>query len=220
MNIIIKLEIHAFAEEKICDWYFDAHPSYGLYGPEIMLPLKAKRGCILALPYDESTTVGQVISAVKKEIWGASKYADGAPTSYSFINRGERYYIENFDGNFRNLLSKYFDPEASGKATLCILISCDAGTVCSKNRLRYYVNSHEAGKHHVPHIHVQDMSMQYEGSVRISDGEVLAGNLPPKLAREAKETILADQEFFYHCWNTKTDGIQVDINRHYGYIQY
>ena len=49
---------------------------------------------------------------------------------------------------------------------------------------------------------------------------IIAGELPSKYAKMAKKKILSDQEYFYNCWNTMTDGLQVDINHHYGYIKY
>lgn len=42
MKLTVKLEIHAYAEEKLCDEYFDDPPFFGINGPEIMLPLSKK----------------------------------------------------------------------------------------------------------------------------------------------------------------------------------
>ena len=39
MNVLVHIEAHAFAEEKLCDQDFDNPPHYGIVGPEIMLPL-------------------------------------------------------------------------------------------------------------------------------------------------------------------------------------
>ena len=36
----------------------------------------------------------------------------------------------------------------------------------------------------------------------------------------AKEKILNDNQFFVDSWNKLTDGIKVDINKHYKLIEY
>lgn len=220
MNIKIRLEIHAYAEEKLCDEFFDEPPFFGINGPEVMLPLSKKRGHIFHFEYNEETLVRDVMDTVKREIWGTSEGCELAPISYSFLLGSERYYIYDDTRHFGDLVLKILDPSASGYLTVCILVSCDAGDVGSEWPLRFYVHSKESGRHNEAHIHVCDVGHQYEASVRISDGEVIAGNLPKKLAKLAKEKILSDQNYFYNCWNTMTDGLKVDINHHYGYIQY
>lgn len=220
MEIKICLEIHAYARERLCDRYFDDAPFYGINGPEVMFPLSQKRGYTCSFQYDATTCVGEVIDFIKMIIWGSIKDDVPAPVSYSFLCKGERYYVHDGEHNFLDLLTAYFDPNGTGIVTVCILVSCDAGEVATEKPLRFFVRSHEAGSHHEPHIHVCDTGHEYEASVRISDGEVIAGKLPRQYAKLAKKKILSDQAYFYHCWNTMTDGLQVDINRHYGYIQY
>lgn len=220
MEIKIKLEVHAYAEEKLCDEVFDDPPFYGINGPEIMVPLRNKRDYVTQFEYNNNTRVVDAINAVKYEVWGRNGEIEWAPTSYSFLVDGERYYIDNDECNFSELILKYLDPNHTGTITVGILVSCNAGDVGGAWPLRFYVRSHESGSHHEAHLHVRDVGHQYEASVRISDGEIIAGKLPRKLARLAKESVLADQEYFYKCWNTMTDGLKVDINHHYGYIQY
>lgn len=220
MNVTVKLEIHAYAEEKLRDEMLDDLPFYGIHGPEIMRPLSEKRGCCFSLEYDETTHASDVMKAVKQTIWGRDGEPEGSSTSYSFLQNKERYYITDNTCNFRKLLSKYLDPNNTGCITVCVLVSCDAGEVGSEWPLRFYVYSHESGRHNEAHIHVRDVGHRYEASVRISDGEIIAGELPAKYAKLAKRKILSDQAYFYNCWNTMTDGLKVDINHHYGYIQY
>lgn len=220
MNIQLKLAIHAFAEEQLCDECFDDAPYYGINGPEVMYPLSVKRNHIMTLQYDSQTSLGEIISAVKYEIWGNSETEVCAPVDYAFLVHNERYYIADESQRFMELVPRYLDPDNTGIVTFCILVSCNAGDVAREGPLRYYVHSHEAGKHSEPHIHVCDTAHEYEASVRISDGKVVAGKLPRKYAKMAKEKILSEQAFFYECWNTRTDGLKVDINHHFGYIAY
>lgn len=220
MNIQVKLEIHAFAEEQLCDDCFDDPPYYGINGPEIMYPLSAKRNHQMVIHYDALTSLRDIINAVNYEIWGDSEAKECAPVSYAFLVHNERYYIADDSQNFLKLLPRYLDPDNTGIITFCILVSCDAGDVARDGPLRYYVHSREAGRHNEPHIHVCDTSHEYEASIRISDGKVIAGALPHKYEKIAKEKILTNQDFFYECWNTRTDGLKVDINHHFGYIAY
>ena len=220
MNVTVRLEIHAYAENALCDRVFDEPPFYGINGPKIMRPLSEKRGHIFCLKYDKDTHVGDIIDAVKQVVWGKDGEPAWSPTLYSFLHNNERYYIINRSQNFDALLHKFLDPDRTGHITVCILVSCDAGDVGSEWPLRFYVHSRESGSHNEAHIHVCDVGHRYEASVRISDGEIIAGALPRKLAKLAKKKILSDQEYFYNCWNTLTDGLKVDINHHYGYIQY
>lgn len=220
MNITVKLEIHAYAAEKLCDEVFDDSPYYGIHGPEIILPLSRKRGYVFPFEYEETTIAGDVIKVVKQTVWGDNGEPEMAPTYYSFLRKNERYYITDNTHIFRDLLSRYLDPDNTGHITVCILVSCNAGDVGNEWPLRFYVHSRESGSHNEAHIHVCDVGHRYEASVRISDGEIIAGELPAKYAKLAKRKILSDQAYFYNCWNTMTDGLKVDINHHYGYIQY
>lgn len=214
----IKLDIHAFAREKLCDEQLKS--PYGLYGLEVMQPLGRKINYEFEFLYDSQTQVMDVVNAAKTEIWGNDHKDDWTPEVFAFTVQNERYYIADQTKNFGELVEKYLDRNHTGKIILTVLVSCDAGTICNDGVLRYYVHSHEAGKHNEPHIHVRDLGFHYEASVRISDGEIIAGMLPRKLANKAKNKILSDQEFFAHCWNTMTDGLEIDINHHYGYIGY
>lgn len=222
MKVIINLEIHAYAEERLCDEVFDSPPSYGILGPQIMVPLLHNRNKSFAFLYDDKTKVDEAIAAIENQIWGndVSRFKEFSPLQYYFMYNNERYSVSNPSHSFQDLLMKYFDPKDTGAMTAYILVCCDAGDVGTQWPLRFYVNSHEAGRHHEAHIHVRDVRHRYEASIRISDGEIIAGKLPAKLARLAKEKILADQEYFYYCWNTMTDGLKVDINHHYHITNY
>lgn len=217
-KVSVSLDIHAFAEERLCDRWFDSPPDYGIVGPEIMKPLSTKRNTQMELLYCEDTLVDDLIHAVKEYIWNAPDFEAGN-TQYAFLVDGERYYPD-YQSNFQKLLNKYLDPTGAGTIVLTILVCHDAGDVGFEYPLRFYVNSHEGNRHRDAHIHVEDTSHQYSAAIRISDGEVIAGKLPKKLANIAKRTILSDQIYFIDCWNKQTDGLEVDINKHFGYIQY
>lgn len=210
-------DIHAYSEENLCDGAFEP-PNYGLYGPDIMMPLAKYRGCPFKFEFDENTTLGDLIAAVEVMIWGDvdSLLKMG---EYAFLVGNERLFIDDQSIIFESIYQKYL-ADIPSPIPFSIWVSCNAGEVATEYPLRFYVNSREAGSHHEAHIHVEDTGHHYKASVRISDGEVIAGYLPGKYARLAKDKIFSDQRYFYNCWNTMTDGLKVDINKHLGLIQY
>lgn len=220
MNIIIQIETHAYAEEKLCDEILDENlpddvQSCGILGPEIILPLRRNRHCELKFEYTEATTVGEVQHAVLEHIQSLNH-----GVWLAFLSGGERFKIGDRNACFSKLVEKYLDPCDTGKIKVAALVSLDAGVVCEEGQLRYVMHSGEAGKHHLPHVHVHTTSHEFEASISIQDGQVLAGNLPPKLLKKARKKISEDRDFFLNCWCTLTDGLIPDINYHYGYIKY
>lgn len=74
--------------------------------------------------------------------------------------------------------------------------------------------------HNEPHVHVRDTGYEYEASLALKDGRILAGSFPRKLLKKAQRKLVEEQAYFLRCWNTQTDGLTVDINHHFGYIKY
>jgi hypothetical protein len=220
MHISIKIEVHAFAEEKLCDKVLDDAPFYGINGPEIMLPLSKIRGQVFTFEYGNQTTLDDIRKAILFFVYGDTIISEFLPISFSFLVGNERYYFGDNNAKLSFIISKYLDPEHSGQIVVCILVSCNAGTVATESPLRFYVNSRESGRHHEAHIHVRDTDNQHEASIRISDGKVIAGKLPAKFEQLAKKKILSDQDYFFDCWNKMTDGLKVDIDHHYKNIEY
>lgn len=213
MKIRVKIDPHAFCREKLLDTVFEEESKFGILPPEFLIPLRNKKGEEIVLDYSMKTTSHDIIEMIKCHIW-----EDYTPFVFMHVDcafecNKERYYISDGDSLFINYLH-IIDPADTGKIVFSILVSCDAGEVYSEHPLRFYVNSRERGKHNGPHIHVRDIGNNYSASISIENGEVYNGNLPLKYKKLAKEVILSNQEFFYYCWNTKTDGLYVDINKH------
>ena len=92
-----------------------------------------------------------------------------------------------------------------------LVFSTLQGTIWKEGQLRYYMNSHEEGQHHTPHVHVISGDGN-TASINILNGEVLTGHLTRKHEKLAKEKVLDYQNYLVDCWNTMTDGLVVDIN--------
>lgn len=95
------------------------------------------------------------------------------------------------------------------------IFSNQAGDIWNKDGVRFFMPSREQGCHNSPHIHV-DYKHKYMASVCLYNGELLAGNLPTKVHKKAKEKIMGEQAFLLDCWNKRTDGLKVDVNQHFG----
>ena len=216
--INIKYDIHAYSREQLCDYVFEQGDC--IMGKEIIQKLNKKKDKVFRFEYTENTHMADVIEAIRQDLDLSKELLSVVPVAFAFLNNGRRYYIENYNANFQMLLYKYLLNSESQSITACILLSCNAGDVDSDEKLRYYMKSKEWGKHFEPHVHVEDTGHHYEASINIKTGEILEGELPKKLARMAKDRILSKQKFFFTCWNTKTDGLKVDINKELGLIHY
>ena len=217
MVIDIKYEAHMFSEEKLRDDYFERGEC--IHGREIVEILDSARKRSFKFEYSEETTLMDLVNAVKHNIGVDREDMKSMPLRYSFIRDGERYYIDNPEKDLIPAL-KHITQSDGKTVAMCILLSCDAGTVQGIDPLRFYFNSRESGSHNKPHVHVRDTQYRYNASISLEDGEVLAGKLPKKLAKLAKEKIIADREFYLKCWNTMTDGLKVDVDHHNKAIGY
>lgn len=219
MIIRIKYDIIAYADEKVFEECFESGGC--IHGVEIVQLLSKKRGKLFVCEFDECESVHSIVDRIKTDLGVNTGYfATISLLEYTFCYGGERFFIEDDKALFINLLQKYLAPNGEDTITACILMSCDAGAVFTVNPLRFYVNSREAGKHHSPHVHVTDSGHNYNASISILTGIVIGGNLPSHLKKLAKTIILNNQDYFIQCWNTKTDGLRVDINHHFGFIDY
>lgn len=117
-------------------------------------------------------------------------------------------------------ISKLFETYGDNTSlTVLLVFSLLQGVVCRDGQIRYYMNSHEAGHHHVPHVHVK-VGSNYEAAIGIMNSEILAGELPPKYRRKIIKTIANNRTHLIHCWNCMTDGMHIDINCYLGETQF
>jgi len=142
------------------------------------------------------------------------KARDGYCPLYILISN-ELVYIENLNIDIQSVLDLY--PVTDTLQTYFIF-SSQAGDIWREDGLRYYLHSREAGRHNIPHVHV-DYQHEADASLSIETGEILAGNLPRKAHKKAKKRILENQPFLRNCWRKKTDGLSVDLNYSFGYIE-
>lgn len=219
MTITLKIETHAYVEERLYDEILDENlpddiQSCGIAGPEIIVPLRRNRFCEMVFGYISSTTIGEVCYAVLHRLNSLNH-----GVRVAFLYDGKRFWIDNLNANFEDVLKKYLDPNNTGILHVGAYISLDAGTIEEEDGIRYYMNSRERGKHHEAHVHICDTGRKYEAVVIIKDGRVI-GDIPSKLAKKARKKVLENQTFFLENWNALTDGLRVDVNHFLGTIHY
>ena len=218
MIINIRYDIHAYSKEQLCDEIFERGD--GIVGKEIIQKLNAKRNKVFQFEYSENTLMRDVVEVIRQDLDLSEELLSVVPVYFGFMNNGTRYYIDDYDAGFAFLLEKYLLDHDSNTVTAHILMSCNAGVVDEDGELRYKMKSKEWGKHFEPHVHVVDTGHNFEASISLLSGEILEGNMPKKLANMAKKRIMSKRVKFLEWWNTKTDGLKVDINKELGLIKY
>ena len=86
--------------------------------------------------------------------------------------------------------------------------------------IRYYMNSKEAGKHNLPHVHV-DIRHERSGSFSIITGEKLSGDrIRSSDEHKIRKMIAKRRAELFDFWNKHTDGLTVDLDQALGLIGY
>jgi hypothetical protein len=125
-------------------------------------------------------------------------------------------YIPEYSFKIAKLFDYYGDQT---ELTVLLVFSVLQGDVWREGRIRYYMRSHEAGHHNLPHVHVM-VGHDYEASIGILDANILAGKLPKKFEHQIIKKITDNKCHLLECWNEMTDGIYVDINYLMGETQF
>ena len=174
---------------------------------------KDRRLFEIEIEYDSNTTLGKVAEQImiSKQL---NKYNNYKNVIVAFRNGEMRYKICDEDAIFEVALEKYLDPFDKKKIYVEVFILCATGRIDAEDGVVYYMHSNEGNRHNEPHVHISEISFNpREATISILTGKVLAGEMPKKLIKKAREKILANREFFIECWNTKTNGLEVDVNR-------
>ena len=95
------------------------------------------------------------------------------------------------------------------------MLSNQAGGIWTEDGLRYYMNSKEAGRHSLPHVHV-DYRHEASATISLYDGGMIKGDIPQRVMKQVKERVLSNQRYLMECWNKMTGGLRVDLNVYFG----
>ncbi len=125
---------------------------------------------------------------------------------HRIIINGKSLLVLNLDAKISQYVKEY-----GNNISVFLMSTGERGAdIWRENGIRYYMHSNENTKHNEPHIHVK--FGEYSASVRISDGKILAGELPKNKRKQIINRILCGKDELLFCWNTMTNGIRVDIS--------
>lgn len=110
-------------------------------------------------------------------------------------------------------ISKYYD--ISKALHIFFVLSNQAGDIWVEDGLRYYMHSKEAGRHNLPHIHV-DYKHECSATISLYDGKMVDGDMPRRVMKRASKKIMDNQRYLMECWNKLTDGLRIDLNVYFG----
>ena len=128
--------------------------------------------------------------------------------------------VDNPDLLFNEALCKYLDKESKGEIKVAFYLCEDAGEFYREKNLRFWFHSKELCRHNERHVHVTDTNHDREATIRILDGKMLDGNLISKDLKKARDIIESNKKDLLIYWNTKTDGMIVDLNNALGITDY
>lgn len=163
--------------------------------------------------YKNSSSFKDLVRALFDEIGFKYELAfEYGPLPLNISVNDKLIYVENLDFNFEDFINKY---GIESDLKVFLIYMNQAGSIWKKDGVEYYMNSKESGSHHRAHVHI-DFRHKYEASIAIDNGDILAGELPDKILKIVRKRIEDKKEFLSDCWNTKTDGLKIDINHYFG----
>lgn len=186
MDLKIHVTVHAYAEEQLHDEVLVPHSgNYGILGKEIVAPLRRINGKSFSIRNIEADfSIINLWDWVDERIYeiGVRFKTDPVLTlaeEFSVIQKylvfdGLRYSVDSTEKPITYFL-RLMGCKIEDTIEIQLLVCMDAGTVFEDDGIRYYMNSKEAGKHNLPHVHV-DIRHERSGSFSIITGEKLSGD--------------------------------------------
>lgn len=231
MDLKIHVTVHAYAEEQLHDEVLVPHSgNYGILGKEIVAPLRRINGKSFSIRNVEADfSIINLWDWVDERIYeiGAKFKTDSVLTLAEEFSVIQKYLV--FDGLCYSVDSTekpitYFlrlmGCKIEDTIEIQLLVCMDAGTVFEDDGIRYYMNSKEAGKHNLPHVHV-DIRHERSGSFSIITGEKLSGDrIRSSDEHKIRKMIAKRRAELFDFWNKHTDGLTVDLDQALGLIGY
>lgn len=231
MDLKIHVTVHAYAEEQLHDEVLVPHSgNYGILGKEIVAPLRRINGKSFSIRNVEADfSIINLWDRVDERIYeiGAKFKTDSVLTlaeEFSVIQKylvfdGLRYSVDSTEKPITYFL-RLMGCKIEDTIEIQLLVCMDAGTVFEDDGIRYYMNSKEAGKHNLPHVHV-DIRHERSGSFSIITGEKLSGDrIRSSDEHKIRKMIAKRRAELFDFWNKHTDGLTVDLDQALGLIGY
>ena len=231
MDLKIHVTVHAYAEEQLHDEVLVPHSgNYGILGKEIVAPLRRINGKSFSIRNVEADfSIINLWDWVDERIYeiGAKFKTDSVLTlaeEFSVIQKylvfdGLRYSVDSTEKPITYFL-RLMGCKIEDTIEIQLLVCMDAGTEIEDDGIRYYMNSKEAGKHNLPHVHV-DIRHERSGSFSIITGEKLSGDrIRSSDEHKIRKMIAKRRAELFDFWNKHTDGLTVDLDQALGLIGY
>lgn len=231
MDLKIHVTVHAYAEEQLHDEVLVPHSgNYGILGKEIVAPLRRINGKSFSIRNVEADfSIINLWDWVDERIYeiGVRFKTDPVLTlaeEFSVIQKylvfdGLRYSVDSTEKPITYFL-RLMGCKIEDTIEIQLLVCMDAGTVFEDDGIRYYMNSKEAGKHNLPHVHV-DIRHERSGSFSIITGEKLSGDrIRSSDEHKIRKMIAKRRAELFDFWNKHTDGLTVDLDQALGLIGY
>lgn len=231
MDLKIHVTVHAYAEEQLHDEVLVPHSgNYGILGKEIVAPLRRINGKSFSIRNVEADfSIINLWDWVDERIYeiGAKFKTDSVLTlaeEFSVIQKylvfdGLRYSVDSTEKPITYFL-RLMGCKIEDTIEIQLLVCMDAGTVFEDDGIRYYMNSKEAGKHNLPHVHV-DIRHERSGSFSIITGEKLSEDrIRSSDEHKIRKMIAKRRAELFDFWNKHTDGLTVDLDQALGLIGY
>lgn len=168
--------------------------------------------------FDETTTLHSLYCNVCNKLCISERRLEETGISIPICVRSDNklIWIKNLDYNMQTFINKM---SILDHMEVFLIYHFEEGEIWRIDGIRYYMNSHESGKHNKPHIHIGYEENGNCASISIEDGTILAGNLPQKIYKIVRNKIISNKVFLLECWNTETDGLHFDINYSFGIMK-
>lgn len=159
-------------------------------------------------------------NASMQEVYSRISHLLGAGDDWAFENQGPFAPCLIHNGDLCHLqrdipLSPCIADEK--KREVLFVMRDTAGKVGRDGGFRYWMNSRESDRHHIPHVHVSHQN-EASASISLMDSNILESSprFPKKRLRIACRWVKDNRSYLLKRWNDLTDGIRVDIDVHRG----
>lgn len=215
MKINVKTEVHCYKQDRLIDEVFDS-PSLMFLGNDAASCIKKNRYFEFSFDYDSETTLNDFSKAVLLRLFDGKDCHCELKLRIVGIN-GWLFMIEDSTQKFEKILSEDQIPVIENSIKVAVYVSFNAAEYDRFNKLKYYMNSNENCGHNDPHVHVEVLGEnKMEASIEILHPEKYEGKMPNKYLKQAQKKIIREQKQLLQFWNTKTNGLKVDINQALG----
>lgn len=170
------------------------------------------------IDFCENDTVGVVLAKAEQAIGIPQSKPCERGHSLALRIGGDLLRFQNDEVLISTLMKHY--PDETVTDVYIVIINVAGEIEIGSGDLRYFIRSHERGKHHYPHVHVTNSSREKSATILILNCEVRENSgLSKKQLKLAKKEIEENGDVLLRYWNMHTDGIEFKTNGRFGPVR-